>query len=318
MDNVRRVVTQGTTVDGKPSPGLSSLEAPRTLAELLTAARPARRTGLQPWRCADLRGQVAPIPGHQSVAPRLQNCRTCPPTTSSSAADATAARRFYYTPHFEALLLEMPRVLAAFDSHWGDARTNLTTYLQLQLQMDRDDDKADGVLNGPTTEAWFDHLVPATWSSSEFASSAVGLTASRPARRPRESRPTCRPRVQVQLRDGTRVAPDYTVVAVDAPGAERITVALRSAGTGGTVAELNGFHYLGPPAQRPASARGGPPRSGGRDPYALDQMGRVPWDRLPMLAGIQYFFDTEFQLLRGHMYYSGTEWGLSSISQSGM
>ena len=71
--------------------------------------------------------------------------------------DATAARRFYYTPAFEALLLEMPRVLAAFDSRWGDARTNLTTYLQLQLQMDRDDDKADGVLNGPTTEAWFDH-----------------------------------------------------------------------------------------------------------------------------------------------------------------
>ncbi len=47
-------------------------------------------------------------------------------------------------------------------------------------------------------------------------------------------------------------------------------------------------------------------------------MGRVPWDRFQTLAGIQYFFDTEFQLLRGHMYYSGTEWGLSSINQSGM
>ena len=47
-------------------------------------------------------------------------------------------------------------------------------------------------------------------------------------------------------------------------------------------------------------------------------MGRVPWDRFQTLAGIQYFFDTEFQLLRGHMYYSGTEWGLSSINQSGL
>ena len=45
--------------------------------------------------------------------------------------------RFSYTPQFERDLLEMPRVLAAFDSRWGDARTNITTYLQLYLNMDR-------------------------------------------------------------------------------------------------------------------------------------------------------------------------------------
>ncbi len=50
----------------------------------------------------------------------------------------------------------------------------------------------------------------------------------------------------------------------------------------------------------------------------MDQMGRVPWDRFQTLSGIQFFFDTEFQLLRGHMYYSGTEWALSSINQHGM
>jgi hypothetical protein len=50
----------------------------------------------------------------------------------------------------------------------------------------------------------------------------------------------------------------------------------------------------------------------------MDQMGRLPWDRFQTLSGIQYFFDTEFQLLRGHMYYSGTEWALSSINQHGL
>ena len=48
--------------------------------------------------------------------------------------DATGARRFVYSPQFEALILDMPKVLAAFDSRWGDARTNLTTFLQLQLR----------------------------------------------------------------------------------------------------------------------------------------------------------------------------------------
>ena len=65
--------------------------------------------------------------------------------------------RYSYSPRFDAILLEMPRVLAAFDTRWGDARTNVSTYLQLQLQMDRRDNKADGVLNGPTTESWLDH-----------------------------------------------------------------------------------------------------------------------------------------------------------------
>ncbi len=62
-----------------------------------------------------------------------------------------------YSKAFDNQLINMPKVLAAFDARWGDARTNLSTYLQLQLRMDRRDNKADGVLNGPTTEAWFDH-----------------------------------------------------------------------------------------------------------------------------------------------------------------
>jgi hypothetical protein len=50
----------------------------------------------------------------------------------------------------------------------------------------------------------------------------------------------------------------------------------------------------------------------------MQQMGQVPWDRFQTLAGIQYYFDTEFQLLRGHMLYAGTEWALSSINQTGL
>ena len=98
----------------------------------------------------------------------------------------------------------MPRVLAAFDSRWGDARTNLTTYLQLQLQMDRRDNKADGVLNGPTTESWFDHWYRHLVELGvRFVHGAADLP--RTSRRwIRVSRRICRPRVQITLADGTR------------------------------------------------------------------------------------------------------------------
>ena len=61
-----------------------------------------------------------------------RNCRTCRPTTSSSDTTARPGPASSPTRHVSTrCCCEMPRVLAAFDSRWGDARTNLTTYLQL-------------------------------------------------------------------------------------------------------------------------------------------------------------------------------------------
>jgi hypothetical protein len=207
----------------------------------------------------------------------------------------------------------MPKILAAFDSRWGDARTNLTTFLQLQLQMDRHDNKADGVLNGPTTEAWFDHWYQhLVQLGVRFIPGAAVRIEPPPIDRRRQ--PHERPGVRVLLADGTRLTPDYVVIAVDAPAAERLTAALRDTGTGGAVAALDGFTTTAAPPGGPLqSADTRPARR--RDPFAMHEMGRVPWDRFQTLAGIQYYFDTEFQLVRGHVYYSGTEWGLSSINQ---
>ncbi len=314
MDNVRRVVTQGTTVEGKPSL-VFPRQKPRTLAEFLTTAGQLGEMGFSPGDVQTFAGRLL----QYLVSSPLRRARELQNLSAYDffiGRDATVARRYYYTPPFEAVLVEMPRVLAAFDSRWGDARTNLTTYLQLQLQTDRDDDKADGVLNGPTTEAWFDHWYRHLVELGvRFVRTAVDRLVA--PRIDRGDAPHRRPRVQVQLTDGMILAPDYVVVAVDAPAAERITAPLRAAGTGGTVAGLDGFTTSVPPPSGPLQPTPARP-SARRDPYVLDEMGRLPWDRFQTLAGIQYFFDTEFQLLRGHMYYSGTEWGLSSINQSGM
>ena len=125
--------------------------------------------------------------------------------------------------------------------------------------------------------------------------------------------------MQVTLADGTRLAPDYTVVAVDAPAAERITAPLRTVGaTGGTVTQLDGFTTAVPPPDGPLQPEARPARWNAEIPMRWTRWGSKPWDRFQTLGGIQYYFDTEFQLLRGHMYYSGTEWALSSINQHGL
>ena len=232
------------------------------------------------------------------------------------ARDENGNPGYTYSPAFDALLREMPRVLVAFDPNWGDARTNIVTYLQLFLNIDRRDDKADGVLNGPTTEAWFDHWYRHLVTLGvRFVHGAVERLEPPPAD------PTLpahlRPRVAIALADGTRWTPDYTVVAFDAPAAESITSVLRKAGTGGTVAGLDGFTTSVAPPEGPLQSQTGRPQIR-RDPYLLDAVGRVPWDRFQTMTGIQFYFDTEFQLLRGHMYYAGAEWGLSSINQHGL
>lgn len=313
-DNVRRVVTQGTTVSGKPSL-VFPREAPRSPGEFFSVARQLMGMGFEP---TDVQNFVSRLLQYLVTSP----VRRATELQNQSAYDflvgrqPDGTRRFYYSPQFDKYLLEMPKVLAAFDANWGDARTNLTTYLQLQLQMDRRDNKADGVLNGPTTESWFDHWYRhLTELGVRFVRSAAD-TIDPPVIDPRQP-PHLRPRARVTMTDGSQVCPDYTVVAVDAPSAERITAALRAAGTGGTVAELDGFATSAPPPDGPLQPGSTRPRTR-RDPYAMEQMGRVPWDRFQTLSGIQYFFDTEFQLLRGHMYYSGTEWALSSINQHGM
>ena len=177
--------------------------------------------------------------------------------------------------------------------------------LQLQLQMDRRDSKADGVLNGPTTESWFDHWYRHLVALGvRFVRAAVDRLEP-PAGRPVHATAPAAPGAVVVLADGTRLAPDYVVVAVDAargrahhrPRCARRAPAARWRGWTGS-----------PPRSPHRTARCSRHRRGRRpagSPTRLDEMGRVPWDRFQTLAGIQYYFDTEFQLVRGHVYYSG-------------
>nr|WP_237165609.1 FAD-dependent oxidoreductase [Mycolicibacterium obuense] len=313
MDNVRRVVTQGTTAPGKPSL-VFPRELPRSLPEFLSVLGQLVQLGLPAGDIAYFQSRLLRF----LVTSPLRRAGEVQYESSYDffvGRDHTGRAQYQYSPTFDALLREMPRVLVAFDPNWGDARTNIVSYLQLYLNMGRRDDKADGVLNGPTTQAWLDHWYRhlLTLGVTFVRAAAECLVPPPVSNRP----PHLRPRVEVILTDGTRLAPDYTVVAVDAPAAEWLTTRLRDAGTGGTVAGLDGFTTSAPPPQGPLQPQPTRPHAR-RNPYLLDEVGRVPWDRFQTMTGIQFYFDTEFQLLRGHMYYSGAEWGLSSINQHGL
>jgi uncharacterized protein with NAD-binding domain and iron-sulfur cluster len=313
-DNVRRVITQGVTLDGKPSL-VFPRELPRSGGEFLGILGQLATVGLTPSDVATFQSRMFRylITSPLRRARELQNVSAYDFFVGHDSK--TGINQFSYTPPCDALLRQMPRVLAAFDSQWGDARTNISTYLQLYLNMDRRDNKADGVLNGPTTEAWFDHWYRHLVALGVRFLRNAAMRLDAPAFDPSQP-PHLRPRVQITLADGTQVTPDYTVVAADAPAAEIITSTLRAAGTGGTVAKLEGFTTFAPPPDGPLQPVTTRPQQL-RNPYNMDELGLVPWDRFQTLCGIQYYFDTEFQLLRGHVLYTGTEWALSSINQQG-
>ena len=111
MDNVRRVVTQGTTVEGKPSL-VFPREAPRTPAEFLTTATQLTQLG---FTASDVQTFVSRLIEYLVTSPE----RRASELQNLSAYDFFVGRaahtdppRYSYSPRFDAILLEMPRVLA--------------------------------------------------------------------------------------------------------------------------------------------------------------------------------------------------------------
>lgn len=424
-DNVNRIVTQAsTTTDGRPTV-IFPREAPRTFAEMVGGLSQFRDLG---FSTQDLQTFVARLARYMVTSPLRRSLEM----EDISAYDffsgrdpQTGQHSYQYTAAFDDYLQDLPKVLAAFDVAWGDARTNIDTLLQLQLRTDRRDNKADGVLNGPTTTAWFDHwyqhlssrmgvkFVRARLDTLVFDEGSIkpGITTYDEDGNEVKRSPAIKPpkewwrknEIRDWLRDHNiattsdltkadllKLVPQpwaYIVVATDAFTAEWATESLRG-DVGGTVMELEGFASTSPPDNPPRNPVGPivdtplgrlrkmtieelreeatrrcrrreEEKTGAtvpddapvlvtfieeisdltrfelieklrpskyerrgerlkRDPKHIREVGRRPWDRFQTLAGIQYFFDTEFQLARGHVYYSGSDWALSSINQAGL
>jgi hypothetical protein len=226
----------------------------------------------------------------------------------------TGARRYKYSDAFKHDMQFAPRVLAAFDGAWGDARTNGNTFVQLYLNNVLPLPKTDGTLNGPTTPALFrpwrrylaEHL------GVEFLQGSLERLELVEGRLVPHIRVFEEPRGRWEERQDTTVSTvlsdveepvDYYVVATDAVTAEQVTKDLPPLGV---VEGLRGFTSQVPP--NPRGSEPAQPRTPGVLP------GHVPWDRFQTLTGIQFFFPSSVRLAEGYLYFLDAPWGLSAIN----
>ena len=337
-DNVQRVITQAVTANGQPSLVMPR-EAPRSIAEFQGSLDTIRRLGFTSTDVSTFFGRIVRylVTSPDRRAEDLEDVSAC---EFFEGVDTPAGRpRYRYSAPFKRHILDMPKILAAFDSRWGDARTNLSTYMQLNLALDRYDSKADGVLDGPTTEAWFDHWyrhllnLGVTFTRGTLKDLRLDSNGRLRARLlPNDKLDQdlgWTPKTPIGAAQGTPRDFDYFVVATDAFRAELATMPLRKDDpdrvwkaepeqrqflrTMSTVVGLEGWATSKPSQKGPRDLT----RTGRRNPLNLSELGELDWDRFQTLSGIQFFFDTAFQIVRGHVYFSNSEWGLSAINQTG-
>jgi hypothetical protein len=223
----------------------------------------------------------------------------------------TQARRYQYSDAFKRDMQFAPRVLAAFDGAWGDARTNGNTLVQLYLNNLLPLPKTDGTLNGPTTQAWLRpwrryleeylrvEFAEARLSRIEIEEGHVVPYVLSPAGY--ETDDTSWEGLRV---DYLQEPLSYFIVATDAATAEDVT---RNLPPIGVVQGLRGFTKTIPPNPR------GPEKEQLR-PETGVLPGHVPWDRFQTLTGIQFFFPTTARLAEGYLYFLDAPWGLSAIN----
>lgn len=244
----------------------------------------------------------------------------------------------YSQAFLDALNFE-PRVLVAFDACDGDARTTMSVAVQMFLDNVEVREKTDGTLNGPTSETWFEpwkaHLerLGVCFRNAEvkhFLKPEQALGRGIPELECLEKGAPLRPTEDRRLRDGIVISWkelddasgsdddrqddqfaffDYVVVATDAVSAETLAESLWRvlSDEREPASPLAGFTTVYPPQTQKAGAA--------RNPYSLAHMGRDERDRLQTMTSIQFFFPGMLALDYGHMFYSASPWGLSSICQ---
>ena len=220
-----------------------------------------------------------------------------------------------YSEDFLDYLRTAPRILAAIDPDTGDARTNANIAVQL-LQPDNGT-RVNGTLNGPTSTAlfgpWVQHLrklrvqfvrgklLPLKVVEGKLRAEVELYEGPDPIPEHFELVEGCagdsppdpgEPRTYVDHAD-------YVLTALDAATAETLSAELPKVGV---PAGLEG--YTSAEVMPPSGWVG----SGARDP---DQA----WQRFQWMSGVQYFFRQKVDVADGHVYFSDSAWGLSSISE---
>jgi NAD(P)-binding Rossmann-like domain len=211
-----------------------------------------------------------------------------------------------FSPEFQKYLDSVPQALLAFTARECDARTYGNITLQLLRDQVYDTEDVDGVLNGPTSVVWLDpwrrylenqgvkfrrgkllsfEVVDTTTSSPVTQKRIFPTALIWPDRSDHTNDDTAKPPTQ------TLVVRDYYLIALSPYSLQQEV--LRS---------------IDPPLE-------------GRDIECIRRLklrnsSSTELDGvLRNLSGLQYYFRTPLNILRGHVLYADSVWGLSSISQ---
>lgn len=216
-----------------------------------------------------------------------------------------------YGEKFQRLLQKWPQALVAMNATSADARTNGTTTVQIVLDLLRDSGYRDGILAGPTNEAWLDH-----WRRYLEAQGVEFIQGRLEGFQVREmdGQKVAWPRVScfeprhpmVAETQQPLLLPGYFLLALPAYDIARL-----ARGYGSDVGFVDPDSDLARAAQIDTSdifeegVRG--------EPKPVVGQGNSEFRHY---AGIQFYFDQDVLWLDGQVYHPSSDWGLTSVSQA--
>jgi uncharacterized protein with NAD-binding domain and iron-sulfur cluster len=236
--------------------------------------------------------------------------------------DPAAEPPFDYDRRFAEALKHAPKALVAMGSEHADARTQGNINVQLLMDQFELQDQSDATLAGPTSTSWFHHW--RTFLEEQGVRFFLGEVTEIGVDKggdPRDAT-THRARLQIAFPGGgpppeyldgedmvtrKRIRAHYIVSALDVAGLARVTRALRRSGEAvGAIEDLDRLVGDGTGEDRDLE-----------DLTAIGRMGPDGGvgDRFQTLTGIQLYYQRHVSFANGHIYFAGSPWGLSAISQ---
>ncbi|MFE8596126.1 NAD(P)-binding protein [Archangium violaceum] len=237
---------------------------------------------------------------------------------------SSGSRMYRYSKEFEDFVKSSGRVLAAFDSANGDARTCGNTFVQLLTQALVHTEYDYSTLNGPTSEAWFTHWrqyleeQDVQFHHGELLRFDTEKDKEGEVRLVAKVRPFLKASEDFgqEANEAThgksedKDQPVYFVVATDLSSAAAVTRYLKD----DMSRQIRQFAHSVPKMAYPKAARSkaaGPEEFDTRNPREVSK--RAAWDRFQAFAGIQFFFQKHVNVFDGYLYCVDAEWGLSAI-----
>jgi hypothetical protein len=217
-----------------------------------------------------------------------------------------------YGKRFAEALRHSPKALVAMAGEHADARTQGNISVQLLMDQFGLHDQGDSTLSGPTSTSWLNHW--RIYLEQQGVGFFVGEVADI---RPYSAKKNERAQVTItwprgiappKYLDGEKhreqgIHEHYFVSALDVVNLARVTKDLRKSApkkSDNSIVDLN----------RLVQDNGND-----RDLEDIKLIGREVQDRFQTLTGVQLYYKHHVSYVNGHIYFAGSPYGLSAISQ---